>query len=101
MGGRAWFLLKATSTGRPVGRYPWHLRAFCERAKTPETNKNIMNTEDINKNTAAPSVTIAPRSIGRASQPSTLNHQLLHNNFHMTRRVGKGMIPSVKPYDAH
>lgn len=38
---------------------------FCERAKKPETNKNIMNTEDINKNTAAPSVTIAPRNPAR------------------------------------
>ncbi len=37
----------------------------CERAKKPETKKNIMNTEDINKNTAAPSVTIAPRNPAR------------------------------------
>jgi hypothetical protein len=38
-----------------------------KRAKTPETtkNKNIMNTTDLNKNTAAPSVTIAPRNPAR------------------------------------
>ena len=40
---------------------------FGERAKKPETNKDIMNTEDINKNTAAPSVTIAPRNPARGA----------------------------------
>jgi len=34
---------------------------FGERAKTPKTNKK-MNTQNNNNNTAAPSVTIAPRN---------------------------------------
>ena len=37
-----------------------------------------MNTTDINKNTAAPSVTIDPRSSGSRSQPSTINSQPLY-----------------------
>ena len=57
-GGRnKWCPLKITPTGRP------HVAAlFGERAKKPETNKNMNTTQN---NVAAPSVTIAPRNPAR------------------------------------
>jgi hypothetical protein len=57
-GGRdKWCPLKTTPTGRP------HVAAlFGERAKKPETNKNMNTTQN---NIAAPSVTIAPRNPAR------------------------------------
>ena len=57
-GGRnKWCPLKITPTGRP------HVAAlFGERAKKPETNKNMNTTQN---NIAAPSVTIAPRNPAR------------------------------------
>ena len=60
-GGRdKWFLLKATSTGRPQSP-----RSSVKGQRSPKQKKQNMNTTDINKNLTAPSVTIAPRNPAR------------------------------------
>jgi len=60
-GGRdKWFLLKATSTGRPQSP-----RFSVKGQRSPKQIKQNMNTTDINKNLTAPSVTIAPRNPAR------------------------------------
>jgi len=52
------------SHGPPHWQVPLAPALFGERAKSPKQIKN-MNTQNINKNTAAPSVTIAPRNPAR------------------------------------
>ena len=59
MRGPSWSPLKTTPTGRPHS-----LRFFVKGQRRPKQIKN-MNTTIQNNNTAAPSVTIAPRNPAR------------------------------------